>query len=78
MYLNDLYLHILVSGRSIETVADGLNYVVNKAAVWVVDISCVPSEVAVCNEFLTRKNTHTQKKKLQSGNTIRGENTKQR
>lgn len=54
MYLDDLYFHILVSGGPIETVADGLNYVVNKAAVGVVDVSRVPSKVTICNEFLTR------------------------
>lgn len=54
MYLNDLYLNILVCGRPIEAVADGLNYVVNEAAIWIVDVSRVPREVTVCNKFLTR------------------------
>lgn len=65
LYLDDLYLHILVRGRPIETVADGLNYVVNEAAVWVVDVSRVPREVTICNKFLTR----THKNKHYYGNT---------
>lgn len=66
LYLDDLYLHILVGGRSIETVAYGLNNVVNKAAVWVVDVGCVPGEVTIGNQFLTRENVHKKSVSLEA------------